>query len=81
MMPVTSMTMTGKTPDGLAIRIHIGPAPKPRRKEGDRKVIKGVEHVCVRVRATDGYGNFIGYQVTRHGPCLKWVPVAPKDPS
>lgn len=45
-----------------------------RRQEGDKKVIKGVLHVCRQQRTKEGY-----YLVNRGRPMLEWVPVEKKS--
>jgi hypothetical protein len=42
---------------------------KPPRQQGDRKMIKGVEHICVQSRTSEGY-----YLVNRGKPVLEWQP-------
>ncbi|ATI15687.1 hypothetical protein [Bordetella phage vB_BbrM_PHB04] len=57
------------------MRIHISTAPaRPRPQVGDRKFIRGVEHV--RVLETVKSGPHRGaYIRTNSGPCYEWIPL------
>jgi hypothetical protein len=52
--------------------LNYGPPPKRRRQEGDKKMIKGVLHICVQ-QTTTQYGQRM-YLVNRGRPMLEWVP-------
>ena len=59
-MPVTSISMTA------------GPTRKKPRA-GDRKIIKGVEHI--RIPATVKTGPYRGSHIVSNGrACFEWVP-------
>lgn len=61
--------------------MRFGPPPKRRRRLGDKKVIKGVLHVCVMCPEIGQPGQR-GTRVDSRGqPYLMWVPVeAPEAP-
>lgn len=53
--------------------ITYGPEPRRRRQEGDKKMIKGVMHICRQ--QTVMYLGQRCYKVNRGRPCLEWVPL------
>ncbi|MWA16526.1 hypothetical protein [Burkholderia pseudomallei] len=61
----------------MRITIHISNRPRrPKPKVGDRRVIRGVEHIRVFKMATDMLGRAIGYDCTGGRQRFEWVPVS-----
>lgn len=61
------------------MRIHITRVHRPKHAVGDRKMIRGVEHVRVLERVKDGpYKG--AYVVSGNRSCYEWMPLgeAPK---
>jgi len=53
------------------MRIHISTAPaRPKPKVGDRRMLRGVEHVRVFARSQGAY------VVSNGRPCFDWVPLS-----
>lgn len=61
------------------ITVRCGPAPKPRPKAGDKKIINGVEHVRVFRRVPENMPHAGAYVCSNGRPCFDWVPVAAKE--
>lgn len=57
------------TPRITRMTLSYGPPPKRRREEGDKKMIKGVLHICVHQQTTQGF-----YLMNRGKPVLEWEP-------
>lgn len=60
---------------GLAVRIVITSAPsRPKPATGDRRFIRGVEHVRVQSRCT--FGPCTGAYIVSNGrPVYEWIPL------
>lgn len=50
--------------------LNYGPPPKKRREEGDKKMIRGVMHICIHVQTHEGF-----YLMSRGKPVLEWQPL------
>lgn len=63
------------------IRYYSGPAKKPRPRAGDRKTIRGIEHIRQHELCHDHAGRVIGYNKTGGRYHYVWVPVvSPQQP-
>ncbi|WP_101684927.1 hypothetical protein [Cupriavidus pauculus] len=60
----------------MRIHITIGSARRPKPRVGDRKLIRGVEHIRVFKYATDTHGRRIGFDCTGGRQLYEWVPVS-----
>jgi hypothetical protein len=60
------------------MRIHVtyGAPTRKEPKVGDRRIIRGLEHIRVFRRAHDSRGNVIGYDCTGGRQNYDWVPLA-----
>ena len=63
----------------MRIHITVGGKSRPKPRVGDRKVIRGVEHVRQFQRVQSG--PYRGAYIVNNGrPCYEWVPVESKEP-